>query len=227
MEEEEKIEGRSEKEPEETQEDVNKEAVVGTSAAKQTRTKVTFPTRRRKRFKIDKRLLIVVVILIIGGLAGWFIFTKPEIEKPTEPTPTPLFEETTPTPTPKPVNKDEIKIKVLNGTGIAKEAAFLQEELQGIGYSQIEVGNAENEDYVETEVTFSSSLSQEAVDEITDKLKDLYKEVDKKTSRSLDVDVIIITGYRKGHTPTPPPTPTTTPTEGATPTATPSATPTP
>lgn len=192
--------------------------------------KSSFLSRRRKKLKINKKSLITIVgVLIIGGLAGWLIFRGGESEEVREPSPTPGLEEITSTPTPISalIEKDKIRIEVLNGTGIAQEAAYLQGKLADLGYSDIETGDADSEDYVETEVTFSSGLAQEVIDEITQQLESIYKQVDTKTSSSLDVDVQVITGYRKGHTPTPTQTPTPTPAEEATPTSTPSATPTP
>ena len=190
--------------------------------------KPPFPSRRRKKLKINKQSLIIIAgVLIIVGLACWLIFRGGESEDTQEPSPTPGLEEITSTPTPisAPIERDKISIEVLNGTGIAQEAAYVQGKLAELGYSDIETGNTESKDYVETEVTFSSGLAQEVRDEITQQLESIYQQVDTKTSSSLDTDVQVITGYRKGHTPTPTQTPT--PTGEVTPTSTPSATPTP
>lgn len=192
--------------------------------------KPSFPSRRRKKIKINKKYLIAISgLLIIVGLIVWFIIRGGESEEAQELSPTPGPEETasTLTPTSVSIEKDKIRIEILNGTGIAQEATYLQGKLADLGYTDIETGNADSEDFVETEVTFSSGLAQEAIDEIAQQLESIYKQVDTKTSSSLDVDVQVITGYRKGHTPTPTQSSTPTPTEEATPTSTPSATPTP
>lgn len=190
------------------------------------RRKVSFPTRReRKRLgKSGRRLLGLAVVLIVLAASGWFIFVRQKPEKTPETILESQPEEATPTPVAEPVERGGVKIEVLNGTGIAKEAAFLQEKLGELGYTQFEVGDAEEVNYVDTEVTFSSGVTDEVRDEILGQLNDIYQEVVSETSDTLDVDVRVITGYRKGHTPTP--TPTTAPTSPPTPTATVSATPT-
>jgi hypothetical protein len=205
------------------------------------------PIKPRKEFvqktkispkrKFPKKVIIIVVILALFGAGGWFLFggDQGESESELEITDTQIeeFEDTT-TPTPKKVQIDrsEVEIEVLNGTGIAKEASYLQGKLRDLGYTEIETGNASDQDYEEAIVTFSSSLAEEAVDEITEELEDIYPELETKTSKSLDVDVQVITGLRKGQSlPTPEPTATPTPevtaTTTPTPTTTPSPTPTP
>ncbi len=190
--------------------------------------------RERRRGRKFGRRGILILLIIIAFVIGFLIFRNqsPTIEIETDKTSS--IDETSPTtspmPSPEPIERDEVTIQVLNGTGIAKEAGFLQEQLEDLGYSQIDVGNADDEDFVETTVTFVSSLSQEAIDEITAELEEIYEGVDTNTTDSEgDYQVQIIIGYRKGHTPTPTEaaTPTPTPEEDVTPTSTPSATPTP
>jgi hypothetical protein len=103
----------------------------------------------------------------------------------------------------------------------------LQGELEDLGYSNIEVGNASSQDYEETRVTFSSSLDDAIVDEITELLEDTYQDVSVDTSSSQDVDVSIITGLRIGQTARPEETATPEPTTSPTPTSSPTASPSP
>ena len=219
-----------EEEQNEDHQESQQEEPVEELKEKEVKTKVAFPSRRRRKFKVNKKTIAIFAVVVIGGLVGWFIFRGKESEEVLEPTPPPFEEITsTPTPTSAPVDKDRIKIEVLNGTGIPEEASFLQGKLRDLGYTEIEVGNADSQDFVATKVTFSKGLQDEVIDEITSELENIYKDVDTETSDSLDVDIRIITGYKKGHTPTPSPTatPSPTPTEEVTPTSTPSATPTP
>ncbi len=191
---------------------------------------VTFPSTEKQKRKSSKKIFIVFLILIaIGLMVGvWFIFKKPGSPEPS-PTPaatlTPYIEglEATPASSPEPADKSLIKIRILNGTGISGEAAFLQGHLKGLGYSEIELGNADEQNYTITNLTFSSSLSEEIVDEVTDELLGLYKDVNTKKSASLEEeDILITTGLRKGATPKP----TASPSPEVTPTASPGATPT-
>ena len=120
--------------------------------------------------------------------------------------------------------KEKVSIEVLNGTGIAGEAGFLQGKLKTLGYSKIEAGNASNQDNEATSVVFSDKLPDSIVEEITKLLEDTYKTVKTRTSSSGSVDVSITTGMRKGATPKPSITATPTPTPKATSTASPTPT---
>lgn len=188
--------------------------------------------RGKKRGRRIGRRGILILLVIIALVVGFLIFRRQNPTVEIEPDKTTSIDETStttsPTPSPEPIERDEATIEVLNGTGIAKEAGFLQGQLEDLGYSQIDVGNADEEDYVKTTVTFVSSLPKEVIDEITAELEEIYEKVKTNATDSEgDYQVQIITGYRKGHTPTPTEaaTPTPTPDEDVTPTATPSATP--
>ncbi|MGB6839132.1 MAG: LytR C-terminal domain-containing protein, partial [Microgenomates group bacterium] len=183
------------------------------------------PRPIKKENKIKKILpLIVALIFLVGG----FLVLRGGSTKTPDATPTPFDQDLVtpfPTETPEPVDKSEIEIEIFNGTGIAKEASYLQGKLRDLGFTQIETGNAEDQDQIVTKVTFSSSVPEAIVDEITEELEDIYEDVETSTSGSLDVDVQIVTGLREGATPIPSPSPTTdeesptpTPTESPTPT---------
>jgi hypothetical protein len=177
-------------------------------------------------------VLFGIVFIAIAVLVGFYIMGNGN-EEPT-PTPTPYVsgfeDETSATPTPAPeVDKSEVSIEILNGTGIPGEAGFLQTKLKALGYTKIETGNADKQDNEITQVTFSTSLSKTVVDEIMTELESIYEDVNDRTSSTLSVDVQIVTGLRKGATPkasaTPKVSATATPSPTATPTPTPTATP--
>ena len=177
-------------------------------------------------------LMILALILIIGGI---FFLVKKSSNKEVEASPTPesMGYETTqpevtlePTPSPAAVDKKNIKIQISNGTGITGEASFLQGKLKTLGYTNIAIGNADNEDYETTEVTFSSSMVKEIVDEITKELKSIYTNVNTKTGSAGSYDIKIITGLKKGATVKPSSTATSTPTPKASSTTTPTPSPT-
>src|SRR3990167_8781050 len=117
------------------------------------RTRVGFPEAASKPKKSAwKLLLIIIIVLILLSVAAWFILgrnsrTPIEVE---DVTPTAFInEEPTlmPTPTLMEVDKSEVKIQVLNGTGIAGGAGILKTKLEGLGFSGIEVGNASPKGY--------------------------------------------------------------------------------
>jgi len=176
-------------------------------------------------------VFVFLGLLIIGG-AGIFFFASKNSES--KPTPTPSFgvipvEDFTPkptsSPTPEAVDKSEVTIEVLNGTGKTGEASYLQGKLKALGFENIEAGNADATNYTSTEVTFKKDLSASLQSEIKEKLEDIYEKVVVKTSSSQDSDVVIITGTRSGQSESPSPSASSksTPTGSATssPTSTP------
>ena len=190
---------------------------------------VSFPRRKEKKGpKKGLKILVIVIVIFIAG-AAYYLLSKPSIDREVEVTPTPA-REVSPTPTlvVEEIVRGEVAINILNGTGISGAAGDLRDELEGLGYSSIEVGNTQSQDYESTEVTFGSTVPSAVKDEITDSLNGIYKEVEVSSSSLDGVDVEIVTGYPKGHTATPTDAPesTATPTTELTGTTTPTSSPT-
>jgi len=194
--------------------------------------------RRQLKSKGNKKfaviLIVIAVILVIGS--GLFILGKSRSKSGKEvvtPTPADTFiDESTPEPietaTPEPIDRTVIKINILNGTGIPKEASYLQGVLKDLDYEDIKIGNASKQDNTVTNVAFKPDLSDTVIDEITGELKKKYESVRTSKSSNLDFDVVVTTGLRKGQTPVPSttgtPEPSTPPSPSSSPTASPSAT---
>lgn len=192
---------------------------------------VGFPLSQQKTKK--KSNVLVFIILGIVILVGGIIFFVTKGKKDTElVSPTPASEGVTistpsSTEAPEAVDKADVAIEVLNGTGIPGEASYLQDKLKVLGYSDIEVGNADEQDQTITTVTFNADLDEANKNEIQTELEKLYKDVTVKTSSSLSVDASIVTGLKKGATAKPSPTATPTAKPSPTATATGTASPTP
>jgi len=194
---------------------------------------VSFPTVGAPKKSGGPKTLLIIGILILVGILGFVIFksaNKTSDTSSTEPTPfdnLTTTDQTTqvasPTPsstsTPKPADKSAVSIEIQNGTGITGEAAYLQNQLKALGYTDIKVGNATTTSATATTVTFDSSLSSAVVTELTQKLNTIYTTVTVKNATSATVDVVIVTGLRKGATPKP--SVATSATPSATPTSTP------
>ena len=164
----------------------------------------------RGKSKMLKWIIALVGIIIIVGAGGWFIMQDvgnsgatpsptPNEGLSTFPTPEPsATAEPTPSSSPASVSKSDVKIEVLNGTGTPGDASFLQKELEKMGFSGIEAGNADEQKETATTVTFSRDLAAPIVDEITAKLKELYSEVtSRKGSLPEEFDVRVVTGTKK------------------------------
>jgi hypothetical protein len=199
---------------------------------------------QNKKKKSSNKLVIIIILLSLIPAVLVFIFLSRSGKSKEEPTPTPFVEgvayvssprpERTPTPvptpvptstpTPKPVDKSTISILVLNGTGKSGGAAFLKSQLEGLGYTDIEVGNAEKQDYEETEIAFSKEVGSSTKQEVTSDLSKYYLKVNSKTLVSMeDYDIKIITGLRSEKTPEP----AASPTPGGSPSPTPTGSPQP
>lgn len=155
-----------------------------------------------------KNIFIILGILAAIGI-GIFLISSGSSSPDAEASPSPksdLYDFASPEPTesPEPADRTEISIEVLNGTGIAGEASFLQGKLRTLGYEDIDTGNADSQDNETTTVTFSEDVADEIVEEITEELERIYEEVDASTSRSTTgADIKIETGLKKGQTPKP------------------------
>lgn len=211
----------------------NQQTTQPAPTVQSTSPQTSYTSGLRPKKKSPIWILMAIALLLIGG-GIFFLVKKGTSSQNASPTSEALSytteesEATTePTATPQAVEKESIKIQILNGTGIAKEASYLQGKLRDLGYTQIETGNAETEDYEATEVYFSSTVADEVVSEITGQLEKIYESVKTKTGSTGKYDVKIITGLQKGATPKPTSTKTPTPTSSSTPRSTSSPTPTP
>lgn len=108
-------------------------------------------------FRSQRRLILLIIILaaLLTFFGIYFLIKKPSAKKTVRMVKeeTPIVSSTsqpsTPTPTLR-INRKDLKIKVLNGSGIpgeAKEAASILEEL---GYKVVETANADSYDYEKT-----------------------------------------------------------------------------
>lgn len=161
-----------------------------------------------------KVIIAVIGVILILVAGGWFILgnnsgsgatPSPTPNSGLSTFPTPAATETpapSPTPDAEPVDKSEISIEVLNGTGVPGEAGYLQGELEDLGFEDITAGNADDQDATETVATYSRELSAEVADEITERLEELYETVrTRRATISGDFDVSITTGTRKNASP--------------------------
>ncbi len=156
------------------------------------------PKKQRVEFPFKKLLLPFIASLIFAftaviGIKSIKTINLPNfktlVKKPTPtPTPTPT---NTPTPTPT-VKREEIKIKILNGSGIKGQAAKLASILKEKGYKEIVVGNADSFDYEKTEIRIKNNAVKQIL------LNDLKEYVEnpkiEPSSEKLLEDVTLIIG---------------------------------
>lgn len=149
--------------------------------------------------------IIVPTALLVGALVGGLITYFSGISKlnsePVSPTPvasiTPSVE-ATPTASPSStLKKDDLKVQILNGSGVSGAAGKVKTLLEGLGYKLIDTGNASMSDLAQTEV----SLKDSKKDYFNEIIKDLSKsytatESAKTLSGSSKYDVVITLGKK-------------------------------
>lgn len=143
--------------------------------------------------------LIVVAVLLGVGAAG-FMFLRGSSKGTTSaegtPAPTPFMEEPTPTEEPT-VNKADLKVKILNGSGVVGEAGKVQKILEGADFTVESTGNADAYDHKTTEIQAKSSVSSTITNELTELLGTDYTPEVIALEDNEDVDIIIVVGARK------------------------------
>lgn len=192
---------------------------------------VSFPTVNEPKKSGSGKMFLIIGTLILVAVLGFVIFKSAGNKEIVSTESTPIEgvtndTVTTPIPsgTPKAVVRTGVSIEIQNGTGITGDAAYLQNQLKALGYTDVKTANAAATGVTTTKVTFLKTLSQEVIDELTQKLNELYKTVDVSSSSTGTTSVVIITGLKKGSTPLPSTTPKATATPKASPSGTPKAT---
>lgn len=139
--------------------------------------------------------LFIIASLVVGGT----LIFRAGVEKgrleaggvPNElPAPTPAVA----TPSAE-VKREDLKIQVLNGTGKAGVAAIAKEYLEGLGYKDVEAGNADTSDFEETEISIKDS-KKDYLTILTGDLSEKYQlsETAKTLSNANDFDAVITIG---------------------------------
>lgn len=210
----------------------SQEPEVNQSSFPQEPSGVSFPTVGSPQKSGGTKTLLIVGILILVAILGFVIYKSATGRGQVasgEPTP---FDNLaaqngqgsslspSPSATPKAADRSKVGIQVQNGTGITGEAAYLQTQLNDLGYTNVKVGNASDQSSTSTQVTFASSLDSGVVAELTQKLKALYQNVTVSNSGTTTFDVVVVTGLRKGATAKPSASPTPTASASASPAAT-------
>jgi len=202
---------------------VNTPSATTDSFAKPQGPRVVDPSKKKK--SKWPSIIIIFIIFVVVAVALYLLSSPNDNDELATPSPFVNSYTSSPEPvlgsTPEPVERSEIEILILNGTGIAGEAGFLQGKLAGLDYEEVEVDNASNTDHETTEVTFADDLSEAIVDEIVELLEEVYEDVEIDTAKASGSDITITTGLRKGQTPAPDETETPEPTETGSPSPSP------
>ena len=178
--------------------------------------------------------VVIAAILVVGGI---ILLRQPQKSESPK---TSVIEESTPSPTEKPkIDRETVKIQVLNGTGTPGQAGTAVDALKKAGFNEenIKAENAPDFDHAVTTVSAKAGFKDVAND-IKTALDEIFDSVEIDSSvldGESEFDIVVITGGKKFEekktSPAPSPTgtatsPTPSPT-GTTVTSTPSPTPSP
>lgn len=100
--------------------------------------------------------ILIIVFTVLGAVAGGAgIYLQTRSSSSAHPAPSP---ETTATPTPTPqLNRKDLQIQVLNGSGVTGQAKIAQDYLTGLGYTVVAIGNADTSDFPTTVVAIKDA----------------------------------------------------------------------
>jgi len=150
-------------------------------------------------FSWSKVLLFIVIAAITGFIiVGVYLFfiegydfslTKDSEKKTVE-----IEEELSPTQTPETIDRSAFDIQVLNGSGIAGEAANVQTLLEDEDFSVSEIGNAESADFTRTQILYTEDVSEEFLDELESVLETRGPVETEEADADQTEDVVVIVG---------------------------------
>lgn len=152
-------------------------------------------TQIAKRLKGKRVKLLLIIfgawLILLGAILAFRGFPEKRIPSTQEAIPSPTIQPSS-TPT---LKREDLKIKVLNGSGERRIAGTTAKFLEGKGYQEIKIGNADRFDYEETLIQIKEE-KQSYLDLITEDLKDNYTVATAAAwlEKEEEFDVIIIVG---------------------------------
>jgi hypothetical protein len=163
------------------------------SPSQETKTKI-----KKERTPFWILFLTFLLGLTLGaGLIGGIFYYKLKVEKvsSTPSTPTPVVTTTISEPkeTPKPeVKLSDLKVLILNGSGIKGEAGKVEELVKKTGFEKTETGNADSYNYQETVVFLKDNLDSSIYDKISESLSGYSLKKDTlEESSAYDIKIIV------------------------------------
>lgn len=154
--------------------------------------------------KTNYLFIIVPVALLVGALVGGLITYFSGLSRLGEaektPSPVPVVVETEATPQASPsstLKRDELKVQVLNGSGVSGAAGKAKSLLESLGYKNVEVGNASVSNLAQTEVAILDT-KKEFLDMIIKDLSANYEAVgaSKPLATTSKFDLVITIGKK-------------------------------
>ena len=129
------------------------------------------PIYQESQSKNAKWLWLLVILIIIGALVFAYVrgigpFGQLSFLSKKEPSPTPVSfyspppatSESSPSASEESLDKTQVVLRVLNGSGKAGKASSVKDFLEGKGWKVTSIGNADNYDYQSTILRFKEKF---------------------------------------------------------------------
>lgn len=146
-----------------------------------------------------KSITIAIIVIVAAVGIGYFFMTRNKAPsdkaKNQEVFPTSTFEELSPT-VEQTLNKEDIKVKVLNGSGVVGEANRVKLILEDNEFTVSETGNADSYEADETTIAAKAGVSGSALSELKKILEKDYTVTASSLDAGESVDVVITVGDR-------------------------------
>ena len=168
------------------------------------------PARSAGKSGLKGAIFLVLALLLLAGmiLGGIYLYVKTTGSRP-QIAPEPIASSTpepSPTPTPAPaLDRSQLKLQILNGSGVAGRAGQAATLLEDAGYAKADTANADNFDFDTTKLSVKSG--QDALlDLLTKDLEGDYTIGDTATDlpEDSDFDAVITIGKQLVSPPTSP-----------------------
>lgn len=191
---------------------VNEENDRSSNKESQSRNFVKNPKNKRAVVLISVFIALIamlIFLLIQSGILKTSKSDKPTIENPLPATNQPaVIPDVSPTPVPalQPVQenpestassqllKKNLKINILNSSGIIKQAEILKNRLVAVGFENIITGNIQPTNSTKTLIIFSSTVPDNIKKTITDEVKKVNFDVSVQENTKSEFDCTIIIG---------------------------------
>ena len=160
---------------------------------------VVEPVKENVSQKKDNGWVWMLVAFVLGAMVGTvsgFLVAKTQKSQNAKPQTT--VAQTTPAPSASPaaveIKRADLKVQVLNGSGVVGAAGKAKTFLEGLGYTDVKTGNADG-DFAETEIEIKENKSS-ASEMVKKDLKDEYTLADTigELDKTSDYDVVITLG---------------------------------
>lgn len=164
------------------------------SSSDSTKDLTTSSPKQSKNIWLTGGLFVVFLVVLLGafltmpGSKSILSFQKPLPQTSPSPMPSEL-----PSPSPSAVAKTDLKVQVLNGSGVVGQAGKLRDQMASLGFNLIDTGNS-LESSSQTIISFSKRVFQKIQDELLVELKKTFPDIESTQITSGEYDISIVTG---------------------------------